>query len=42
MTIGCSGSAEGLDQIIKQVQKLVDVLHCIDHTDDDSVVKEMG
>jgi acetolactate synthase-1/3 small subunit len=42
MTIGCSGSAEGLDQIIKQVQKLVDVLHCIDHSDDDSVVKEMG
>lgn len=42
MTIGCSGSAEGLDQIIKQVDKLVDVLRCIDHTNDGSVVKEMG
>ena len=42
MTIGCSGSADGLDQIIKQVDKLVDVIRCIDHTNDGSVVKEMG
>lgn len=42
MTIGVSGAEEGLDQIIKQVSKLVDVLHCTDHTFDDAVVKEMG
>ncbi len=42
MTISCSGDPEGLDQIIKQVSKLIDVLHCVDHTFDESVVKEMG
>ena len=42
MTITCSGALEGLDQIIKQMVKLVDVLHCIDHTYDKSVMKEMG
>jgi len=42
MTITCSGAPEGLDQIIKQMMKLVDVLHCIDHTFDKSVMKEMG
>lgn len=42
MTITGSGDPEGLDQIIKQVMKLIDVLHCIDHTYDKSVMKEMG
>ncbi len=42
MTISCSGDPTGLDQIIKQLSKLIDVLHCIDHTYDSSVVKEMG
>ena len=42
MTVSCSGELDGLDQIIKQVDKLVDVLRCIDHTNDGSVVKEMG
>ena len=42
MTIGLSGAMEGLDQIIKQVAKLIDVLHCTDHTYDDAVTKEMG
>jgi acetolactate synthase-1/3 small subunit len=42
MTIGCSGNPSGLDQIIKQLSKLIDVLHCIDHTYDKSVVKEMA
>ncbi len=42
MTITCSGDPVGLDQIIKQMMKLVDVLHCIDHTFDMSVMKEMG
>jgi acetolactate synthase-1/3 small subunit len=42
MTITCSGDPVGLDQIIKQMMKLVDVLNCIDHTFDKSVMKEMG
>ena len=42
MTIGVSGEADGLDQIIRQVSKLIDVLRCTDHTYDDAVVKEMG
>jgi acetolactate synthase-1/3 small subunit len=42
MTISCSGNPDGLDQIIKQLSKLIDVLHCIDHTFDKSVMKEMG
>lgn len=42
MTIGVSGDPDGLDQIIRQVSKLIDVLHCTDHTFDDVVIKEMG
>jgi acetolactate synthase I/III small subunit len=32
MTITCSGDPETLDQIIKQVTKLIDVVHAYDHT----------
>jgi acetolactate synthase-1/3 small subunit len=32
MTITCSGVPETLDQIIKQVTKLIDVVHAYDHT----------
>ena len=42
MTIAAKGSVEGLDQIIKQVSKLVDVLHCKDHAFDDAVVQELA
>ena len=42
MTISCSGDPTGLDQIIKQLSKLIDVLQCVDHTFDESVIKEMG
>jgi len=42
MTIGARGNPEGLDQIIAQVNKLVDVLHCFDHTFDNAVVKELA
>ena len=42
MTIGVTGNPEGLDQIIKQVSKLIDVLRCVDHTGDESVIKEMA
>jgi len=41
MTIGISGDPEGLDQIIKQVNKLIDVIHCTEHSAENSVVKEM-
>ena len=41
MTIGISGDPEGLDQIIKQVNKLIDVIHCYEHTAENAVVKEM-
>ena len=42
MTIGASGDRDGLQQIIAQVNKLVDVLHCFDHTFDNAVVKELA
>jgi acetolactate synthase-1/3 small subunit len=32
MTITCSGDPDTLDQIIKQVTKLIDVVHAFDHT----------
>lgn len=32
MTITCSGDPDTLEQIIKQLEKLVDVVHAIDHT----------
>jgi len=32
MTIACSGDPDTLEQIIKQLAKLVDVVHAIDHT----------
>ncbi len=41
MTIGISGDPQGLDQIIKQVNKLVDVIHCFEHSAQNSVVKEL-
>lgn len=42
MTISAKGQAEGLDQIIKQAAKLIDVIHCIDHSDEDVVSKELA
>jgi len=41
MTIGITGSSNGLEQIIKQVTKLVDVIHCQEHNTKDAIVKEM-
>ena len=41
MTIGLSGDPEGLEQIIRQVSKLIDVIHCSEHTLQDSVTREM-
>ena len=41
MTIGISGDSSGLHQIIMQVGKLIDVIHCFEHTSNNSVTKEM-
>jgi len=41
MTIDISGNPKGLEQIIKQVNKLIDVIHCFEHTAENSVVREM-
>ena len=41
LTLGISGDPKGLDQIIKQCNKLIDVIHCSEHTTDDSVAKEL-
>src|SRR5262245_43264875 len=41
MTITCSGDRETLEQIIKQLAKLIDVVHAIDHTGDDSYETEI-
>ena len=42
MTVAAQGSLEGLEQIILQVSKLVDVMHCIDHSASDAIVREMA
>ena len=42
MTIGTSGTEHGLGQILAQVNKLIDVLHCYDHTFDHAVVRELA
>ncbi len=42
MTITSSGSAESLEQVVKQLTKLVDVVHAIDHTGEDAFETEIG
>lgn len=42
MTMTAVGAHDGLDQIIKQVNKLVDVVTCVEHTDKDVVSKELA
>jgi acetolactate synthase I/III small subunit len=41
LTLGISGDPAGLDQIIKQCDKLIDVIHCTEHTPADAVVRDM-
>ncbi|MGB6222344.1 acetolactate synthase small subunit [Haloferula sp.] len=41
MTIGITGDPSGLHQIIMQVGKLIDVIHCFEHTSDNAVSKEL-
>ena len=42
MTITAQGNPEALDQIIKQANKLVDVLHVEEHSDVDAVHRELA
>ncbi len=42
MTITSSGSAESLEQVVKQLAKLVDVVHAIDHTGEEAYETEIG
>ena len=42
MTITCSGQPETLEQIIKQVTKLIDVVHAFDHTGQAVYETEVG
>ncbi len=42
MTIAAKGKPDGLDQIIKQANKLIDVLHCFDHSSENVVSKELA
>ena len=41
MTVGVSGDPQILDQIIRQVNKLIDVIQCSEHTSQNAVVKEL-
>ena len=42
MTITAQGSPDGLDQVMRQLGKLIDVIHSADHTNEHVVVKEMA
>ena len=42
MTITCSGDLASLDQIIKQLVKLIDVVRAVDHTGEAVIEKEMA
>ena len=42
MTITCRGAAEDREQVVKQLAKLVDVVHAIDHTQDESYEVEIA
>ncbi len=42
MTMTCSGDSSILEQMIKQLEKLVDVVHAIDHTHDDAYETEIA
>jgi acetolactate synthase-1/3 small subunit len=42
MTVTCSGPNEVLAQVVKQLAKLVDVVHAIDHTGDQSYEVEIA
>lgn len=41
ITMSVCGDSQGLEQVVLQVTKLVDVIHCIEHTSSDTVAKEL-
>ena len=42
MTITCSGRNEDLGQVVKQLAKLIDVVHAVDHTEDQTYSVEIA
>lgn len=42
MTIGCQGDVGSLEQIIKQLDKLVDTVRATEHTTEESVERELA
>jgi len=42
LTLGISGDPSGLHQIILQCNKLIDVIHCYEHTSSEAVVRELA
>lgn len=42
MTITCSGDPEVLEQIVKQLEKLIDVVHAIDHSGQPVIESELA
>jgi acetolactate synthase-1/3 small subunit len=42
MTIACTGDPDTLEQIIRQLAKLVDVVHAVDHTGDEAYQTEIA
>ena len=42
MTIGCTGDPETLDQIIRQLSKLIDVHHAVEHNMVNTLQKELA
>ena len=42
MTITCSGDPDVLEQVVKQLAKLVDVVHATDHTGDQAYETEIA
>lgn len=42
MTVTMIGQPEGLEQIMRQTGKLVDVIHITEHSGDDAVVRELA
>ncbi|HRZ12938.1 MAG TPA: acetolactate synthase small subunit [Kiritimatiellia bacterium] len=42
MTITAKGDPSGLQQVIEALRKLIDVMHCVDHTGEDIVVRELA
>ena len=42
MTITSKGDPAVLEQVIQALKKLIDVIHCVDHTGEDIVVRELA